>query len=108
MRDAHREDLSIQSLLPYMTKRKFAAGDTLVRKGEKADRLYYLVAGSQSQSWHRSLSHRIGYWFGKRGTRYACPLWVDKDAFTLAYHLARGIIRYHENAGLHTFRQPSH
>lgn len=45
MREAHRADLSIQSLLPYMTRRKFAAGETLVRKGEKADRLYYLVDG---------------------------------------------------------------
>jgi CRP/FNR family cyclic AMP-dependent transcriptional regulator len=45
MRDAHREDLSIQSLLPYMTRRKFSAGDTLVRKGDKADLLYYLVDG---------------------------------------------------------------
>ena len=45
MRDAHREDLSIQSLLPYMTRRRFAAGETLVRKDDKADRLYYLVDG---------------------------------------------------------------
>jgi CRP/FNR family transcriptional regulator, cyclic AMP receptor protein len=45
VRDAHREDLSIQSLLPYMTTRNLAAGETLIRKGEKADRLYYLVDG---------------------------------------------------------------
>jgi hypothetical protein len=45
IRDAHREDLSIQGLLPYMKRRKFAAGETLVRKGDKADRLYYLVDG---------------------------------------------------------------
>lgn len=45
MRQAHREDLSIQSLLPYMVKRYYDAGDTLVRKGEKADRLYYLLDG---------------------------------------------------------------
>lgn len=45
MRDAHRKDLSIQSLLPYMTRKKYAAGETLVRKGESADRLYYLVNG---------------------------------------------------------------
>ena len=45
MRDAHREDLSVQSLLPYMAKRKFSAGETLVHKGAKADRLYYLVEG---------------------------------------------------------------
>jgi CRP-like cAMP-binding protein len=45
MRQAHREDLSIQSLLPYMVKRYYDAGDTLVRKGEVADRLYYLLDG---------------------------------------------------------------
>jgi hypothetical protein len=45
MRSAHREDLSIQSLLPYMTRRKFSAGETLVHKGHKADRLYCLVDG---------------------------------------------------------------
>ncbi len=45
VRDAHREDLPIESLLPYMTARNLAAGETLIRKGEKADRLYYLSEG---------------------------------------------------------------
>jgi CRP/FNR family transcriptional regulator, cyclic AMP receptor protein len=45
MRETPRQDLSIQTLLPYMTKRKYAAGETLVRKGESADRLCYLVDG---------------------------------------------------------------
>ncbi len=45
MRKTPREDLSSKSLLPYMTQRKFAAGETLVRKGERADRLFYLVDG---------------------------------------------------------------
>jgi CRP/FNR family transcriptional regulator, cyclic AMP receptor protein len=45
IRDAHREDLSIQNLLPYMKRRKLAAGETLVSKGDKADRLYYLLDG---------------------------------------------------------------
>ena len=45
VRNAHREDLPIDSLLPYMTKRDLSAGETLVRKGEKADRLYYLSEG---------------------------------------------------------------
>ena len=45
IRDAHREDLSIQGLLPYMKRKKLAAGETLVRKGDKADRLYYLLDG---------------------------------------------------------------
>jgi CRP-like cAMP-binding protein len=45
MREAPRKDLSVHALLPYMTRRKFGAGETLVRKGEQADRLYYLVDG---------------------------------------------------------------
>jgi CRP/FNR family cyclic AMP-dependent transcriptional regulator len=45
VRDAHREELPIQGLLPYMTTRNLAVGETLIRKGEKADRLYYLVDG---------------------------------------------------------------
>ena len=45
MRDAHREDLPVQSLLPYMSKHKYAAGETLVRRGDRADRLYYLLDG---------------------------------------------------------------
>jgi CRP/FNR family cyclic AMP-dependent transcriptional regulator len=46
VQDAHREDLPIQSLLPYMTVQNLAAGETLIRKGEKADRLYFLVDGT--------------------------------------------------------------
>ena len=45
IRDAHREDLSIQSLLPYMTRKTLSMDETLVRKGEKADRLFYLLDG---------------------------------------------------------------
>jgi CRP/FNR family cyclic AMP-dependent transcriptional regulator len=45
MRDARRNDLAIQSLLSYMTRRKCPADETLIRKGDKADRLYYLVDG---------------------------------------------------------------
>ncbi len=43
--NTHREGLSIESLLPYMTTRNLAAGEILIHKGEKADRLYYLVDG---------------------------------------------------------------
>jgi len=45
VRDAHSEELPIQALLPYMTTRDLAAGEAVIRKGEKADRLYYLVDG---------------------------------------------------------------
>lgn len=45
MRKTPRKDLSIRALLPYMTRRKLNAGEALVRKGERADRLYYLIDG---------------------------------------------------------------
>lgn len=45
LREATRDDLAVQPLLPYMTQRKFSAGETLVRKGDIADRLFYLVDG---------------------------------------------------------------
>jgi CRP-like cAMP-binding protein len=45
VKNAHRKEISIESLLPYMTKRDLAPGETLVRKGEIADRLYYLLEG---------------------------------------------------------------
>jgi CRP-like cAMP-binding protein len=46
VRDAHREDLPVQSLLPYMKELKLAAGQTLIRKGDKADQLYFLMDGA--------------------------------------------------------------
>jgi CRP/FNR family cyclic AMP-dependent transcriptional regulator len=45
MRDAHGKDLAIEQFLPFMTRIKRTAGATLVRKGEKADSLYYLAHG---------------------------------------------------------------
>ncbi len=45
VQNTHREGLSIESLLPYMTTRNLAAGEILIHKGEKAGRLYYLVDG---------------------------------------------------------------
>jgi CRP-like cAMP-binding protein len=45
IRNAHREDLSIRSLLPYMKQSKRNAGEILFRKGDKADSMYYLMDG---------------------------------------------------------------
>lgn len=45
MRQTQREELTVQTLLPYMTRRTFTAGEVLARKGQRADRLYYLVDG---------------------------------------------------------------
>ena len=45
IRLAHREDLSIRSLLPYMKQSKHNAGEILFSKGDKADSMYYLMDG---------------------------------------------------------------
>jgi hypothetical protein len=51
---------------------------------------------TKAENMHRSLSHRFGFWLGKSGREYSCPLWVDKEAFTIAYLKAKGIIRPQE------------
>jgi CRP/FNR family transcriptional regulator, cyclic AMP receptor protein len=38
-------DLTIEWLKPYMSKRSFAASDVLFRKGEDADRMYFVMGG---------------------------------------------------------------
>jgi CRP/FNR family cyclic AMP-dependent transcriptional regulator len=42
---SQRADLSIEGVLPFMVRRRFRAGETLMRKGEQADRLFYLIDG---------------------------------------------------------------
>jgi CRP-like cAMP-binding protein len=46
MQAAENSDLSIQSLLPFMSRRTLKAGDILVRKGDEADRMFYLMRGN--------------------------------------------------------------
>lgn len=46
VRQASRGGYSIESLLPFMTRVEYRAGDTLFRRGEVADKLYYLVSGT--------------------------------------------------------------
>lgn len=45
VRTAELSELSVETLLPVMSKRKLKAGDVLIRKGEKADSMYYLAGG---------------------------------------------------------------
>ena len=45
MQNAQSGELSIESLLPFMSQREYPAGHVLVRKDERADRMYYLVKG---------------------------------------------------------------
>ena len=43
---AEHGDIAIESLLPFMTQKLYKAGDMLIRKGEKADRMFYLADGT--------------------------------------------------------------
>jgi CRP/FNR family transcriptional regulator, cyclic AMP receptor protein len=43
--DTSRDGLSFQTLFPFMTMRRFRSGETLVNKGDLADRLFYLQEG---------------------------------------------------------------
>lgn len=45
VREAQISDLSIDALVPFMSHRTVSAGEVLMNKGERADRLYYLVKG---------------------------------------------------------------
>jgi CRP-like cAMP-binding protein len=40
-----RTDLSMERILPIMSHRRFRAGEAVIRKGELADRLFYLNRG---------------------------------------------------------------
>ena len=46
MQAAENSELSVQSLLPFMSRRTLKAGDILVRKGDEADRMFYLMRGN--------------------------------------------------------------
>lgn len=45
VRSAQNGELPIESLLPYMSERNLAAGETLIHKGDRADQLYFLADG---------------------------------------------------------------
>ena len=46
IRTAGHGEIAIESLLPFMTPKSYKAGDMLIRKGEKADRMFYLADGT--------------------------------------------------------------
>jgi CRP/FNR family cyclic AMP-dependent transcriptional regulator len=45
VRSASRSVISVEKLLPFMRRQRLRAGETLFRKGEIADRLYYIADG---------------------------------------------------------------
>ena len=46
MQSVENPELSVQGLLLFMSRRTLKAGDTLVRKGDDADRMFYLTQGN--------------------------------------------------------------
>lgn len=46
VREAARGDLSVDWLKPYMRSERHGAGETVFRRGDQADRMYYLLAGA--------------------------------------------------------------
>ena len=46
VRAAELSEMSVEILLPLMSKRKLKAGDVLIRKGEKANSMFYLASGT--------------------------------------------------------------
>ncbi len=45
VRTAAQGDMSVEWLKPYMRRERHAAGEVLFRRGDHADRLFYLIAG---------------------------------------------------------------
>jgi hypothetical protein len=52
---------------------------------------------TNGQRWRQSLSRGFGRWRAKRRSPYGCPFWAEKDAYTVAYLQANGIIGPHES-----------
>ncbi len=66
VRAAQRSGLSVESLLPLMSHRSVKAGEVLINKGDKADRMFYLFSGAMEIT---ELNKRIeaGAIFGEIG-----------------------------------------
>lgn len=45
VRQAGQGEVSIESLLPFMTRRRFRKGEVLFRKGDAANEMYYMLEG---------------------------------------------------------------
>jgi len=46
VKDASHNDVSMDALIPYMSKIRYKKGDVLFEKGDTADRIYYIANGS--------------------------------------------------------------
>jgi hypothetical protein len=45
MKSATSADLSVEAFLPFMSRRRFKAREIMIQRGDRADRMFYLVDG---------------------------------------------------------------
>lgn len=55
LRSAQKGNISINSLLPFMSSRALRSGEILIHKGDRADRLFYLVQGKMEVKEHKKI-----------------------------------------------------
>lgn len=110
VRQASREDYAIESIMPFMTKIEFDAGEMLFRRGDLATKLYYLVSGSihfpelEISAGPGELVGEIGL-FSPQKERTASAV-VETNATLLMLSDQKVLELYHQNPefGLHLVR----
>lgn len=66
VKDASAGNVSLQSLIPYMSIEKLKKGDTIFKKGDPADKMYYLSKGRVELVEH-CLTLEKGHLLGEMG-----------------------------------------
>jgi len=96
-------DLSVASILPLMSRRKVRAGETVFRKGDVADRLYYVGSGAV-QIGETGVEIKAGEVFGEIGVfapdrRRTATIIAAADCELYELTLAKAHELYFQNPG---------
>jgi CRP/FNR family transcriptional regulator, cyclic AMP receptor protein len=95
VRAAQNTEFPINSLLPYMKRRTVRAGETLIRKGERADGLYYLAKGELEVADYRkrlmpgAIVGEIGVFASNRERSATINCSSDCEVFELSEGVAK-------------------
>jgi CRP-like cAMP-binding protein len=89
VREATHGDLSMDWLKPFMTPRRYCAGDVLFRQGDKADEIFFVVSGRLRL---REIEQDIpaGQVFGELGLlqnirAFTCECIEDSELLAISY-----------------------
>ncbi len=66
VKEASSGNLTLQSLIPYMAREKFKKGDVLFRKGDAAEKMYYIGGGRIELEENRLIIEK-GHLLGEMG-----------------------------------------